>query len=583
MLRVQKREQSDERILLAAAKVFGELGYHQATLSKIGEVAGVSQGLVSQRYGTKENLLIEVFDQTHILSFYDESNRHMPQAFYVLLDNLKREVIEEPDWFRFLSTIHTGKNSPASFEARTKEQFNLTPLRYAIEEAQQQNDLPAGDPWDIFRVFFRNATNLISWYHEFGLPMPDNSYFLYAIQYNRRQRENEQALQNQKYQIQTLQAQRAALFAAVADIYPLIVFSNLSEDRYTLMEHADFPVALQNESGVYGDLVKAGASVIPNEVHREQFQRLFDRENVIRAYKSGKKQLCLRHFLKGNDGTVHWTETRMIFKGCECGALHSVTLARRIDDEMERLRSYGEALQKAELASSAKTRFLSNLSHDIRTPMNHIMGFTSLLTSHAHMPEKIKNYAEKMTVSEKELMDLLATALEAANLTEYSIGTETRINIDESIAGILSNASKLAGIRGIRLCHRISELRDDYIYTDEILLQRILMSLTLKAINDSVSGDSILFELKQLDDCGDGKVHLCFTVHDNGVSLNGDMINRITEDAEKIDGIALNIIQIQKDVQTLGGTIEIDSQSEGNTFIVNFCFDSQPGRKPSAL
>lgn len=570
--RAQKRAESDERILHAAAKVFGSLGYSQATLTGIAAEAGVSQGLVSQRFQSKEKLLHEVFDQTQILSFYEEENRHLPQAFYVLLDHLKQEAEEAPVWFRFLSMIHTGTDTPKSFEAHTKETFTCTPLCSAIVEAQSQGNLPAGDPWDIFRVFFRNATNLIGWYHEFGLPMPENESFLYAIQYNRQQKETEAMLKSQKYEIGTLQANRDILYAAVSDIYPLIIFSNLTQNFYYAMEHEHFPTTRAEHEGVYDDLIRAGASSIPNEVHREQFLRMFDRENVIHAYESGKHQLCLRHLQTGDDGVVRWIETRMLFKGCKCGEVLTITLSRQIGDEMERLHSYGEALQNAELAAGAKARFLTNLSHEIRTPMNAIVGYTELLKIRADNPEKVRDYADKMRTSEKELMELLSQALDASNLSPLSSGNEIKLSINESISGILANADKLARQRGITLDYQVGTMHDDAIYADEIRLQKIVMSLIFKAIFSSITGSCVQVKMEQLEAPHTDGVPLRLTVHKEGVGISDELIRHILDDSVETDGILPDLTQIQKDVHEFGGRFDILSEEDGYSIVCDFCF-----------
>lgn len=571
-VRAQKRIESDARILQAAAKIFGRLGYSQATLTSIAEEAGVSQGLVSQRFHSKENLLHEVFDQTRILSFYDEESRHLPQAFYVLLEQLKREAEEEPEWFRFLSMIHTGKDTPKSFEEYTKELFTSTPLCAAIAEAQERNDLPSGDPWDIFRVFFRNATNLIGWYHEFGLPMPENDSFLYAIQYNRTQKDAEERLNRQEYEIRTLQTDRDILFTAVSELYPLIIFCNLTQNSYYMLEYRNFTTKRAKENGSYDDLICVGEATIPDEIQREQFRRMFERENVIRAYESGKRQLCLRHLQTGDDGIIRWIETRLLFKGCACGEIQVIVLSKQIDDEMDRLHSYGEALQNAELAEGAKSRFLTNLSHNLRTEMNTIIGYTELLSRHTEEPEKVRDYGEKLRLSERALTDILTHALDAANLSPKDSGKEIRLSINECSGGIFANAKKLARLRDVMLDVQIGTIHDDGIYANEIRLQRTVMSLLIKAINESVAGDCVQVKLEQLEDHCKDRVHLRLSIHSSGVGTSAETLRRILDESQKTEGIAMNISQICEDIRSLGGTIEIHAEENGNAVICAFRF-----------
>lgn len=585
-LREKKRIESDERILRAAAKIFGSMGYSRATLTDIAAEAGVSQGLVSQRFGSKENLLCETFKQTQIFSFFDEKNCHMPEVFFTMLDHLKQEVTEKPDWFRFLSMIHTGTDDiPESFADLLKEQFTATPLYSAIREAQEQEDLPEGDPWDIFRVFFRNATNLIGWHSEFGLPMPENETFLYAIQYSHRQKQVKAALKSQRCEIQTLEADRSILYAAVSNIYPLIIYSNLTKNTYSILEHDRSTTTRAAASGEYDELIREGLASIPNAVHRSQFSRMFSRENVLRAYENGKKELRLRHLQTGDDGVVRWIETRLMFNGCQCGDCTAISLSRQVDDEMKRLQSYGKALQNAELAANAKSRFLTNLSHEIRTPMNIISGYTELIQRRSDDPEKIRDYAEKMRSAEKDLMDLLSQALDAANLSFGDSGNEIRINIPECCGGVQNFAYEVAGHKGVELSYTVGTLLDDYIYADEIRLQKFVMGLIVKAINESVSGGSVAVQLDQLADPDPDTVCLRLAVHnrnDIGGESPADHPEGTAQDTSGVpehfadvmdpDDYMTNLEQFKNEIAALGGTIECREEGHGAAAVCVFYF-----------
>lgn len=570
--RAQKRAGSDGRILDAAAKVFGSQGYSKATLARIAEEAGVSQGLVSQRFGSKENLLNEVFEQTQILSFYNEESQHLPQAFFTLLDHLKQEVSEEPEWFSFLNMIHTGTDTPESFEKCTKDKFNSTPLRSAIEEAQNREDLPFGDPWDIFRVFFRNATNLIGWYHEFGLPMPENSYFLYAIQYSFHQKETEAKLESQKCAIQTLKADRDILCTAISDIYPLIIFGNLTKNTYSVLECERFPTKRALDEKTYDELVNSSASTIPVEIHREQFLRLFSREALLQAYQNGKRQLNLRLQQVGDDGIIRWVETRVIIRQCDCGGILTISFSRPVNDEMERLLSYSEALQKADLAAGTSSRFLTNLSHAIRTPMSTVIGYTELLKRHPEEAEKVLDYANKMSVSEKELMDMISQALDAAHLSMNTGGNMIRLSISESSNTILSNAVKLADQRNVKLSYQLGHFSDNYIYTNEILLQRAVMGLFILAINESFPEDTVQVTLDQLPDPDKNLVQIRLSIHDSGVEMNDALLRKALDESPKAEGIQMDLARIREELHGLGGTLQMLTGEEGNTYVCLFRF-----------
>lgn len=569
-LKEQKRAESDERILRAAAKIFGTMGYSRTTLAMIAEEAGVSQGLVSQRFISKENLLNEVFDQTLVLTFDEEESRHMPNTYYILLDHFKLQAREQPDWYSFISMLHTGKDTPDSFNRHAREVFDVTPLRSSLEEAQARNELPAGDPWDIFRVFFRNSTNLIGWYHQFGLPMPENYFFLYAIQYTGRRKEAEEKLRLKDYKIQRLKTDREMMFSAVSDIFPLILFCNITKNTYYAMQDERYPTAREEKKGVYDDLVLAGVNSIPNEIHKTQFLRLFSRENVISARESGRQQLCLRHQQTGSDGIVRWVETRMLFKTDAEGDLLAVAFAKVVDGEMERLSNYGAALRKADEAITAKNRFLAEFSRNVRTPMSTVTGCTEMLKRHADDPEKVKYYTDMMTKAEEELMRLLMTAMSEGQRREESSGTETVVNLYDSTGNLITTAARLAGQRSIALDYQMDVLRNDSVLADELRMHRIGMSLLMMAFNRSAPGDRVCIRIDQPEVPKDGKICLRVTMNDNEPLLSEEIVQQLLGDIRQAEEIAPELTRIRRDILSMGGKMEIGVRDGKNIVACTF-------------
>lgn len=572
--REQKRLESDTKILNAAAKIFGARGYANATLTEIAAEAGVSQGLVSQRFGSKENLLNRVFEQTRILSFFSEEDRHLPQAMYVFLDHLKREVRSNPAWFSFLAMIHTGVDTPPSLEEKTRSVFLRTPLFPAIVEAQQQGYLPKGEPWDIFRVFFRNATNLIGWYHRFSLPMPDNDTFLYAIQYSRREKETQARLKSQTEAIHSLQSDQDMLFAAVSSLYPLIIFSNLTANEYHMLEYDCFTTKRAKNTGTYDDLIQVGASTIPNDIQKNQFLELFLREHVIEAAAAGKRELLLRHQQTGDDGIDRWIETRVLLRPSGSGELLTITLSKPIDDEMARIRSYEEALIRAEFDLTAKTRFLSSLSHEIRTPMQVILGYSELAKHNADDPEKVRDCMEKMRLPGERLTAMLDKALALVNRPEGNHICEVRVNINDCVSLLMDYARQLAERKGVALRYEAKNLRDCDIYADEIHLNQITMALICNAIDSSAPGGSIRVCFEQLQSDRPGTAPYRFTVTDNGIGMSRDALEHIFEPAHTPapDGVQeaannLSMPMIKRYLNRMGGSIKIQSELHKGTTV----------------
>lgn len=218
-VRSQKKQNTDARILEAALKVFGEQGYSGASLTAIAAAAGVSQGLVSQRFFSKESLILSAYTSVPLGRIFESDEKlHMPDALCRLLDCMKEEVQTAPWRFAFLCMLHCNTDIPQSLRRYLKRSFETSPIREAMEEAQALGDLPQADVWDLYEVFIRTSSSIVGWYYRCGLPLPENETFLYAIQY----RETEQA-----------QKRRFAAGAGIASDFDMMYRVDAAADSYT--------------------------------------------------------------------------------------------------------------------------------------------------------------------------------------------------------------------------------------------------------------------------------------------------------------------------------------------------------------
>lgn len=565
--RTQKRIETDDRILKAATRVFGTRSYSNATLKDIAEEAGVSQGLISQRFESKERLLLSVFDQTQVRSFFSENDSHLPQALYVIIERLKREVVESPDWFAFLKSLHPGIDLPRSIINKTREVFSQTPIISAIEEAQTEGYLPKGDAWDIFQVFFHNATNLIDWYHRSSLPMPENETFLYLIQYNRKELETRRELDRQAKEIETAQRDISLLYAAATRVYPLIIFCNLTDNAYHMIAYENFTTRKAPMEGTYDELIAVGASTIPNRLQQHQFADVFGRENAVMAFRDGKSELLLRHQQMGDDGVVRWFETRLVFEAGVGGEALAIAMTRSVDEEVARFRRYEEALISHEIASQAKTRFLMKLSNDLRSPMHIIMGFTEIARMKADNPEKVRDCMDKMQSSEIELKRLLENALEYANRPESSSISEVRIDLAECSTSLLENSRRLAAQKPVRLSHEVGELPNSCILADEILLRTSMLTVVATIIDLTNPGGEVIIKCAQIEPARDGVAAYRFQVSSSDAGVREEYLaDFFKPSVDKSYALSGSMAQVREYVSRQNGSVNIRSTpGEGTT------------------
>ncbi len=194
--RGKRRIDTDEKIVQAAIHQFGSKGFTAASLTDIAAEAGVSQGLVSQRFESKEKLLEDAFKVTPAASFFldesagpgapaaGDSASDLSAALLFLVAALKKEQRSNKRRFAFTAMLYTAHDVPDSFIALSDALFRETPLPSLIKQGQTAGTLPKGDAYRLFTTFYKNALSLIRDCTETGLLLPDDTYFLTVLGLN---------------------------------------------------------------------------------------------------------------------------------------------------------------------------------------------------------------------------------------------------------------------------------------------------------------------------------------------------------------------------------------------------------------
>lgn len=193
--REKRRIDTDERILRAAIHQFGEKGFTSASLTDIAAEAGISQGLVSQRFESKENLLEAAFKTTPAASFYlgtaagqqnaASADGRLSAPLLAIVHALKKEQLSDKRRFAFTAMLYTTRDLPESLTALSHSLYQGTVLPALFKKAPGDGSpvlsQTKGDSYHIFAVFYRNALAVIRDCAESGIPLPDDSYFLTVL------------------------------------------------------------------------------------------------------------------------------------------------------------------------------------------------------------------------------------------------------------------------------------------------------------------------------------------------------------------------------------------------------------------
>ncbi|MCH5192829.1 MAG: response regulator [Oscillospiraceae bacterium] len=237
-----------------------------------------------------------------------------------------------------------------------------------------------------------------------------------------------------------------------------------------------------------------------------------------------------------------------------------------------------ERLVKAENAERAKTRFLSSMSHDIRTPMNAIIGFTTLASAHTDDPAKVEDYLSKILSSSNHLLSLINEILDMSRIESGKVEIiETECTLPGMVSDIENIIANQAEAKKINFITDISEVQDIWVWCDKLHLNQVLLNLLSNAVKFTPEGGTVSFTIKQGQGAPDGRARYAISVKDTGIGMSPEFVKHVFEPFERestatvsgIQGTGLGMSIAKSIVDMMGGTIEVFSeQGKGTEYVV---------------
>ena len=263
-------------------------------------------------------------------------------------------------------------------------------------------------------------------------------------------------------------------------------------------------------------------------------------------------------------------------------ALVVVYIMLQINDEIQKEVKAREALEDAKIAAEsanrAKTAFLFNMSHDIRTPMNAILGYTDVAIKHRNDQARVDDSLEKIKIAGGHLLALINDILEMSRIESDKLEiTEEPADIRKLIEGVAQMTDSLAITKSIDFQTEVENITDPFVYTDELHANEVLINITSNAIKYTPEGGKVRFKVDQLSPAVDGKAVFRFVVEDDGIGMSDEFQQHLfeafsrerTSTVSKQQGAGLGLSIVKKIVDLAGGTISVNSrQNEGSTFTV---------------
>ena len=335
---------------------------------------------------------------------------------------------------------------------------------------------------------------------------------------------------------------------------------------------------------------EAMSSYIKRYVHPEDIARMLQEtslENIRRVLRQ-EPSFVLRARRKATPASTEYgyAEWRILRLHMDENNFTAVFAVRDADNdvlnEMKQQQLLHDALAEAEHASKAKTTFLSNMSHDIRTPLNAIIGFTSIAASHMDNKERVQDCLEKIMSSSNHLLSLINDILNMSRIESGKIVIQEKdCNLSERIHNIVNMIRPQMRAKRLEFYVDTVDVEDEELIFDPLRLDQVLINILSNAAKFTPSGGVVSFTIRQEVSKRPGHAHYDFIIRDSGIGMSKDFLKHIFDPFEReksatvsgIEGTGLGMTITKHTVDMMGGTIEVQSQiNRGTTFTVGFDF-----------
>ncbi len=345
---------------------------------------------------------------------------------------------------------------------------------------------------------------------------------------------------------------------------------------------------------------------IPTRVHPDDQQELtqaLSLDNVRDKLSSNDEYVGSYRII--DDGDIHHFQyTYLKIADSEHGADGFILAGfRNIDEvirkEQEQKDVLSEALAQAQYANKAKTTFLNNMSHDIRTPMNAIIGFTSLAVTHLDNKEQIRDYLGKIMTSGNHLLSLINDVLDMSRIESGKVKIdEKETNLFEIMHDLETIVQSDVKTKKLKFSVDTQGVKDGNVICDKLRLNQVLLNIISNAMKYTNPGGAVSVRVIQTAEAQEDYATYEFRVKDTGIGMSPEFLQHVFEPFEReqtstvsgIQGTGLGLAITKNIVDLMGGTITVESEvGKGSEFIVKLCLrvaetpaEMQPSKEENA-
>ena len=368
--------------------------------------------------------------------------------------------------------------------------------------------------------------------------------------------------------------------------YDLVADVDLINDKYKIVSGGDLNI--KEVQGSLLERVKRVAEELTVDTEKAYVRDMLDPEKMIIRLKD-RGTYSFRYSVKNESDEI---QTKNMIVSAIDLSIGRICLVRTDVTDMlaaERKVKYDleKALSEAEKASRVKSDFLSSMSHDIRTPMNAIVGMTTLAQANLSNPQKVEDYLKKISISSQHLLSLINDILDMNQIEQSKLHMNVQsIHMDELLSEICTIMASTSKAAGLEFTVERGEIQHMYFQGDALRIKQILINILSNAFKFTMEGGRVLFRTEEIPSSANGKARYRFIISDTGIGMSQEFINHLfepfcrSERVNRVEGTGLGLSITKGLIDFMGGRIHVKSRpDQGTVFVVELEFTAEAEKR----
>lgn len=315
----------------------------------------------------------------------------------------------------------------------------------------------------------------------------------------------------------------------------------------------------------------------------ENYSTMVTIQHLVECYEHGESEVIVEYWCRDSrEQEICIRQSFLMTRDDETQDILVMVVMKEITEtvrkQKEQTQALQDALMQAQHANKAKTTFLSNMSHDIRTPMNAIIGFTTIAASHIDNKDQVKDCLQKVLSSSNHLLSLINDILDMSRIESGKVQIkEQECNISELMHNLVNIIQPQVKAKQLELFIDTFEIVNEDVIADSLKLNQVFINLLSNAVKYTPAGGTITFRIMQKTTFRHGYGDYIFIIKDNGIGMSQEFVEHIFEPFERestvtrsgIEGTGLGMAITRNIVEMMNGTITVESEvGKGSTFTV---------------